>query len=172
MKKNQEKKRQGRNPGKVFEADFQESIGEKYFFQRIKDDTLKFRGVQNLCDYIVFDHEGGRLFLFELKSFRGKSCPFTNIKQYQIEKLNESQQKWGSDGISVGVIAGFILDFRDLSETYFIPAEKTFIYWKVSERRSFPISWVRENGWKINQEKKRVRYRYDVISFIEEFNFK
>jgi len=71
--------------GKVFEKEFLNSFPDNLFIQRVKDDTLKFKNVQNCCDFIAYNSP--YLFLFELKSTKQKSLPFSNISKYQVDTL-------------------------------------------------------------------------------------
>lgn len=61
-----------------------------------------------------------------------------------------------------GMWAGFIVNFRDLNETYRVPASVILGFMESGERVSFPISWFREVGILIKQTLKKIHYRYDL----------
>lgn len=143
--------------GKKFEADFKKSIPEDVFFQRIKDDTMGFKGVVNICDYIMYTMPN--MFLFELKSTKLASMPFTNLKKAQVEGLSEASVK---DGIR----AGFIFNFRTHGKTYFLDAECVASYLNLSSRKSFPLEMVEKRGIEVAGTLKRTRTTYDVAGLL------
>lgn len=155
------------NPGKLFEQDFIDSFSFDIFTFRLRDSTsawgegaskLRFTS-NNPCDFLVFSHYNNTLLMLELKSFKGKSIPFTNIKSHQIQALTEKSKLEGVRGL-------FILNFRDLNETYAIDAEyidKLYIEGK----KSVPLAYVREHGELIEQKLKKVRYTYNIDKLIK-----
>jgi recombination protein U len=123
----------------------------------LKDDSLGFANVKNPCDFILYKIPN--IYLLELKSHKGKSIPFGAIQPYQIESLHRYSQM-------DGVVAGFVFNFRDVSETYFVDAESIYYFYKAEERKSFALGWIRENGIHIPQGLKRIRYKYDLSSLL------
>lgn len=128
----------------------------------------KYFSVKNLCDYLMYKHP--ILYLLELKSSLGQSIPFSNIAEHQLEGLTQANQL-------KGIEAGFIVNMRDLEETYFFRAEvvnnyilvQTKLYEKTKGkegRKSIPIDWMRKNGVLIPQEIKITRYTYDITPLI------
>ena len=85
------------NYGKRFEEDFLKSTPAGVFKLRIKDDTLRFKNVNNPADVILFFR--GKMFLLELKSTKEKSLPYGNIQDNQLNGLYESSR-------IEGIIAG------------------------------------------------------------------
>lgn len=154
------------NAGKKFEQDFKASMPDDVLFIRLKDaggwgreETKRFT-IKNECDAIVFKMP--KLFMLELKSYKGKSISFdTCIRQYQLDSLCKALPK-------KYVFAGYIFNFRDVEETYFVYADKVKEYVENADRKSFPIQWVRENGTIIEQTLKKTRYRYNIQKFIED----
>lgn len=144
--------------GKLFEEDFKKSIPSDVFYQRLKDDTSGFKGVNNICDYIIYRHPS--LFLFELKSHKGKSIPFDALRVNQIEGLYKASY-------IRGVKAGFIFNFRDSEETYFVPAKEVYDFICSGCRKSFPISWCKDNGISLGSIKKRTRFTYRVDELLD-----
>ncbi|WP_185903463.1 Holliday junction resolvase RecU [Lysinibacillus sphaericus] len=143
------------NPGKQFEKDFYASVSEKgyLFVYRLKDDNLGFANVKNPCDFILYKKPN--IYLLELKSHKGKSIPFGAIQSYQIESLYRFSN---IDGVK----AGFVFNFRDMNETYFVEAVSVYHFYHERKRKSFSLNWVKENGNAISQELKRTRFKYDL----------
>jgi len=155
-----------KNAGKIFEDDFANSFNNNVFIYRLRDTSSSWQGtgegqsksrftVKNVCDFIAYSFITNKLLLLELKSFKGKSCPFSNLKAHQIKGLFEYGKK-------DGVYSYFILNFRDLNETYALKIDLIYNYWIESKTKSFPISWCRENGILIPQKLKKVHYKFDV----------
>ncbi len=168
-----------KNPGKAFEEDFKKSIPDRCDVTRLYDaggwsggkpgenpeDASKIRFTpKNPCDLIVFSQQVGMrygtLYKLELKSLKGKSLPLGNIKSSDerrlkfVGKLATSEVK--------GVWAGFVVNFRDTNETFFVLASKVAAFIEAADRASIPIAWFRENGRLIEQTLKRIRWKYDL----------
>lgn len=157
------------NRGKSFEKDFVSSFSKEIFIYRLKDSSsswgndksnIKSRFTsKNICDFIVYSSNQGKLFLLELKSVQGKSCPFENLKLHQINSLYIESKK-------LGIEAYFIFNFRSYNnQTFAVTADKIYDFYNNSNRKSFSLEWCEENGIFISCKLKRVRYSYD-ISFI------
>jgi penicillin-binding protein-related factor A (putative recombinase) len=145
--------------GKILEKEFLNSFPDNLFVQRVKDDTLRFKNVQNFCDFIFYSIP--HLFLFELKSTKQKSLPFSNISKKQIDTLFQYSNQ-------PGIIAGFVINFRSHKyQTFFINAEKVHYYYYHAKRKSFPIEWVQHNGINLPATLIRTRYRFDLSPFLE-----
>lgn len=150
------------NPGKAFEQDFIKSVPEDWFKYRLNDSGGSWQGgdkarftPSNICDFIVYN---GKLWLLELKSHKGKSIPISCIRTKQVEGLLEAYKK--------GTMAGYIFNFRDVNETYFLSANSLNAFLKTETRKSIPISNLRQYGTLIPQVKKRTRYGY-ILEFME-----
>ena len=146
------------NDGKKFEEDFIKSIPENWFKYRLRDSGGSWQGGEkarftptNICDFIVYNN---KLWLLELKSHKGKSIPLSCIRENQIKGLEAASK--------LGVDAGYIFNFRDVEETYFIDAAKINKFIELSTRKSIPLDFLKEHGMLIPQHKKKVRYRYDL----------
>lgn len=148
-----------KNEGKAFEGDIFKSIPEGLFKRRIKDDMGGFKGVCNDCDIEIFRKP--MLVLMECKSHKGKSIPFTDIRDNQLDGLLKVS------GVE-GVRTGFIFNFRDYEESYWIKAVDVAKYIMEGSRKSFPIDWCREVGLKVDAVKKRTRYRYNIEKLLDE----
>jgi len=150
------------NEGKAFESDFIKCVPDTWFKYRLNDSASSWQGgtaarftPSNVCDFIVYN---GNLWLLELKSHKGKSIPLSCIRPKQLEGLVKATTK--------SVKAGFIFNFRDIEETYFVYADNLDYFVKMETRKSIPLSWVKEYGIRIPQLKKRIRFNY-ILEFME-----
>lgn len=151
--------------GKKFEEDFKNSFPKDMFIYKLKDaggwgrsEETRFT-ISNMCDYIAFDGES--LLLLELKSTKGKSLPFTRIRDNQYDLLyRESNKK--------NVYPGVIINFRELEETYLLSIESLMEYKANSGRKSYPVDWIKKEGIRIEQQKKITRYRYDIKKLMKD----
>ncbi len=149
------------NAGKSFEADFKKSVPESIYFLRLKDaagwssaENTRFTP-SNEADCVLYD--GSNMFLLELKSHAGKSLPLSCIREKQIDSLIKAKEK--------GVVAGLIVNMRDCEETYFMDIEDFKNFVETSERKSIPISEMRDRGQPIQAVKIKVHYRYGIDDF-------
>lgn len=155
-----------KNNGKRFEENWKNSISEEIFYYRLRDssntwsngDKTRFTP-SNICDCIIFD--GEILFTLELKSTKGKSLPFNNIKEHQIKDL-----LWCSE--FANIVSGFVIEYSDFDECYFIEISIFKKFFDKKERKSLPIDFCRKNGIKIGVEKLKINRRFNVNKFIEE----
>ena len=146
--------------GKIFEEEIKQSFPKDFYIERYKDDTAGFYGVSNPADYRLYKYP--LLFLLELKTHKGKSLPLEKIRDNQIKGLQRAVQH-------KGVYGGFIINFRDLEETYYIDVWEMAEFIKYTERKSIPVEWCRMNGVRIYQHKKRVRYSYDLGAWLQRY---
>lgn len=155
------------NPGKQFEKDFQSSAVE-IEIERLKDsggwgdsENKRF-SPSNIADFVLYDGESEKkeLFYVELKSFKGKSIPFTNFNIEHLKKLIKKTNKQGVRSI-------IVLNPRDIEEAYFVDCEKAMEY-MINEktsggRKSFSIDWITQQH-QIPGIKKQVHFKYDLKS--------
>lgn len=167
--------------GKRFEEDIANSCkNQSIWFFNIKDTymPLKYRNVirvpKNEYDCLIY--YDGYLFPMELKSTQGKSISFSEsiIKQHQIENLLKANEY-------EGVIAGFLMNFRNANNrTFWIPIDEFVAYKHVAEngienhtyksrvnKSSIPIGICEEIGIELKNELKRVRYNYLVKDLLK-----
>lgn len=151
------------NYGKMFETDFKKSLGNIYGL-RLKDGTASWNDSNttrfqhyNPCDFII--HHKGFLFLTELKTHKGKSIPFKCFREKQLIELDKIRSR--QDEIALA-----IFNFRDFDLTYicFMADVIDFIdeCKKNDKRRSFPIEWVQEVGFRVSETKKKIHFNYAV----------
>lgn len=156
--------------GKIFETEIKACIPPEFYVERYKDDTSGFYGVSNPADFRIYKYP--LTFLWELKSHKGKSIPLAKIRSSQLRGMEKAN-------VHKGIYCGFILNYRDLAETYYITfSELVSEYYikiggeyepKEDARKSIPVEWCREYGTKITQRKKRVRYSYDLAGWLRRY---
>lgn len=162
------------NPGKKFEINFSKSIPSDIYYLRIKDSATSFSPnsksrftSNNPYDFLLFFK--GFLFPMELKSTnkksfsiqRSKDEPVKEIKYHQIFSLTEANN-------FLGVISGFVLDFRE-NDTYWLSIDSFNLFLIENDKKSINIEDVKKyNGIKIEKQKIRVNYKYDVLKIIND----
>jgi recombination protein U len=148
--------------GKRFEEDFRKSTPPEVFVHRVKDAGSAGQhlfGVRNICDFIYYRQPW--LYLLEMKSHKGKSIPFGKLTPDQIQGMGEHADR-------PGVRAGFVMNFRELGETFFVDVGDVIEFVCEGKRQSFPIDWCRQVGQRVEQTLVRTRYRYNVDKLLEE----
>lgn len=159
------------NEGKKFEQDFKSSVPDDVWYYRFRDGTATFYGgiennngtrfqQSNICDCQLYYYG---LFLLELKSHKGKSLShgqFMTTKG-EIKHLHELVLAQ-----AFGINAGVIINMRDVEETYYLHADVVLDHILNSGRKSIPLDFMRENGYRLIAEKKITRYRYDIKDLI------
>lgn len=146
--------------GKVFEQEVKASFPPDFYIERYKDDTAGFYGVSNPADFRIYKYP--YTFLLELKTHKGKSIPLSKIRLNQLEGMNTATDY-------KGIYAGFLLNFRDLEETYYISVADIMDFIHSAERKSIPVEWCREYGVRIEQKLKRTRYIYDLDNWLDRY---
>lgn len=150
--------------GKRLENNFKLSVPSDIFFYRFKDGTSSWGGnemtrfqAKNISDCLMFD--GSRLFLVELKSTKGKSLPFSNIRTSQIEDLSKANK-------FKNIVAGFFIEFNEIDRAFFIKIEDFISFQKTSSRKSIPIEELEKSGTEVETTKLRVNNRFNVKKMI------
>ena len=149
-----------KGPGKQFEKDFIGSVPKRCDITRLKDgagwsdaSNVRFTS-NNPCDFIVWSAKTKRMYKFELKSIQGKSLPFANIKQHQLDSLCDSRNK--------GVWSLFVVNYRAVEETYLVKPETIEACMENGVRKSLSLAEARESGIKVKQTLKRIHWGYDL----------
>jgi penicillin-binding protein-related factor A (putative recombinase) len=147
------------SPGKQFEKDFENSVPESCFAQRLNDSPTGSKNEKNPCDYLVYD--GNWMYGIECKSYDANTIPIheNHIKDYQINGLCEMMNKRNCSG-------WFLLNFRKKGSTYFVPA--TYIRYLRDKKKLKSINVARaiKGGVEITASYKNGKTRYD-LSFLE-----
>ena len=154
------------NTGKKVEEDIKNSIDSTAFLYRLRDSGGSWQGgnksrftPSNICDFILF--KSPRMYLLELKSHKGKSIPYTAIKQ--LDKLLEVSNRKLEN-----LQCYLLLNFADLEETYLIEVESVASIKESKSRKSLSIEDVREYGYRIKQEKKVKRFKYYIEEVLKD----
>jgi recombination protein U len=152
------------NEGKKFEENFKKSVPQDTYYQRLPDSSIGF-DIENSSQrfalkspYDCFLFRGGKMCALELKSVKDGSISYTGsnpkIKKHQIENLIETAR--------YGIISGFVCNFRNTENTYFLPIVQ-FNYFRLeSFKKSFNERDIKDLSIKIPHRKLKVNYRYDL----------
>lgn len=169
------------NIGKKFEQQFYLSVPKYCFIYRLKDSSQSFIretnskfSWDNPCDYFLFDTKNRIMYCLELKTTGGKSISFENINS--TEKENKMIHKHQIKSLLKfsdynNVVAGFIFNFRnekDNTQRTYFQAVKNFEEMCINiKKKSFnEIDLLMHSAIKINGEKKRVNYHWDIDNFL------
>lgn len=152
------------NEGKKFERDFRASVPKDVYYLRIRDsasfvdwgnEDMRF---SSRSPYDVVLCRRGQMYALELKSHMGKSMSFgteeTVIKQHQVDSLMDAR--------SGGAVAGLVLNYREVQETYFVPVYDFWMFTQTSGKKSINVKDAAEIGRRMLSKKLRTTYRYDV----------
>ena len=157
------------NEGKKFEEQFKASlIKDNFLVIRLPDPPQSFNmgdtklrfANKNPYDLVVYKNPN--LFCLELKSNKSKSISIQfnkrekgkDIKLHQIEGLTKASQ-------NKGVRSGFILNYRNTNNTYFLDINDFNEFLATSNKKSINENDVSKKGVLIPQELVRVKYYYD-----------
>lgn len=104
------------------------------------------------------------LFLIECKSTKGTSIPLTMIRDNQIEGLREASKH--------NLVAGLLVNFRnEKNDTFFILIDEYIDMMDTLSKKSFNVKDLDEIGaTRIECEKKRTRYKYNINKMIKELH--
>jgi penicillin-binding protein-related factor A (putative recombinase) len=169
-----------KNPGKLFEADFESSVPDYAYVYRLKDcpgwisachcpGGASPRFVPNNgFDYLLY--WSGKLWTLELKSTKGVSVRHDVLRPNQKEGLKLANR-------THGVHAGLLLNFRkenisdgNQGETWYVGISDWLVHERRSGKKSINVKEVRELGVQLHGHKKVTRWSWDVASFIREFD--
>ena len=168
-----------KNSGKVFEQEFKDSLkayiaDRKYYYYRFNDGTASFGGTSenvrfqqsNICDCEVFNTESRTLYFLELKTHKGASIPFSAILGLKKETGLKKVRKMADANTYNGIVAGYLINFREHEKTYFVNAEEVEMFILADERKSIPLDWCKQYGQDVPMRKKIKNYRLDVEELI------
>ena len=161
-------------PGKSFENDFFKSAQKSMFIYRLPDPSSSFNNAcrgcdkqmtrfspRNVCDFLASTPKA--TYLFELKSHKGKSIPFSAIvtkpTDKRLEKMVEIDKKYP------WVKSYIVFNWRDYeNKTLAIRASDVLHYIKTVDRKSIPYDFM-ARGIRIPDRLIRVHYAYDMSGF-------
>lgn len=159
------------NAGKLFENDFKQSVPDTCWIYRLRDNASSFANGDNtrftstnICDYIMYDDITRTLFLVECKSTQGTSIPLSMVRDNQIKGLKEASEH--------DLVAGFLINFRNKNnDTFFVLINKFLDMIDSLNKKSFSIKDLENIGaLKIESNKKRTRYTYNIKKMINELH--
>ena len=170
------------NSGKQFENNFKKSVPDYCYCHRLKDSSQSFVDSelsdfswQNPCDFYLYDTKNRIFYASELKSSKQKYITFENIyEKTPKQKMIRKHQILSLLDISKynNTIAGFFFNFRDeehdMERTYFQSIDMLMKLYRNIGMWSFnEIDLILNGGVKINGEKLRVNYRWNLDEFLE-----
>jgi penicillin-binding protein-related factor A (putative recombinase) len=168
-----------KNSGKLFEEEVQTSCSEQgIWFFRVRDVNLppdlrtRVRIPENPYDALIY--KDGYLLPSEMKSTKGKSLPFKNIKEHQIDSLVSSNT------YDPKIIPGFLINFSDEGRSFFLHIDSFMNYfhfaksgvkkvegYKVNES-SISLEYCEGFATEITGHKKVKKYRWYINKMIDE----
>lgn len=112
----------------------------------------------------MFDDKTRTLFLIECKSTQGTSIPLTMVRDNQIKGLKEASEH--------DLVAGFLINFRNKeNDTFFVLINEFLDMIDSLNKKSFNIKDLKNIGaLKIESNKKRTRYTYNIQKMINELH--
>ena len=169
------------NVGKRFEEDFAKSIPQYCFVHRLRDSAQSYNNSKttsfswnNECDFFIFDSNTHIFIAAELKTTKYKSISVEldendksskMIKYHQIKSLTEMSE---FDGMMPGLFLNFRDEKNEDERTYFMHiSDFNNMMKKINKSSCNEIDIILNNGVKISGQKKRVRYRWDIDSFLK-----
>ena len=103
----------------------------------------------------------GKYIDFEAKETKLDYFPLANIHAHQIEHLKKIMEHGG--------IGFLIVRFSKKDEIFYLDGTKFFEFLETSSRKSIPIEYFYENGYKI---KVKFNPRIDYLKIVDEIYFK
>lgn len=153
------------NKGYVLQDNIKKSCEKQdILFYRFKDSPFSFANsdktkftTNNICDCMMF--LANKLLFVELKSTKGKSFSFTEHSLRQLNDINKIiHNKQGLRRF--GVYGCFIIEFRELEETYFIQVQDILKYLNENNTKTINIQKYIKNNKFIKVEQKLLRKNY------------
>ena len=156
------------NTGKRFEEDFKKSIPIDTYYLRLHDSSVGFdveNSTQRFALKSPFDcilYHDSRMYCLELKSVQNGAISHAGsspkIKEHQIKELIKASQ--------FGCYAGFILNFRNTENTYYLPIAQFEFLRMESTKKSFNENDIKGLAILLPSRKLKVNYRYDLSSLL------
>lgn len=169
--------------GKQFELAIKQSIPDHILLIRLNDSPQAFKKSnltkftpKNPFDYICFDTQTRTLFCLELKSTANKYMSFEDVHSNEEQSgMIHKHQTLGLLKCAAypNVVAGFLLNFRlpENELTYFIEVNQFQKMCESINKKSFNImDLVLHGAKKIQGNKKRTRWYWDLDEFFESYN--
>lgn len=162
------------NEGKKFEEDIRESFEKQHlYFQRLKDSSSSYSNTTtsrftstNPSDFISYNVFNHKILYLECKSIKDTRCDFWRIKEHQLKDMYYLYSNFEH------IDCFLIINFRKTEETFGLHIKRAYdFYYSLNNeneenRKSFSYDYVKKNGIKIQGNKKRVRFNYDLYQFM------
>ena len=165
--------------GYIFQDEIQTSANEQnVWFFRVKDVNIpnelrkRIRVSENPYDALTFKR--GYLFPLELKSSKGATLPFKNIKDHQTESLIKSNTYEDE------IIPGFLINFSEHNRSFFLHIEEFQEYVTAAEsgvkihkdrkvnKSSLSMDYCEGFAVELKGVKKVKRYRWFIADLLDE----
>lgn len=163
------------NSGKHFEAQVRTSILkiENIYYLRLSDPPQAFSqssltkfSNNNPFDFIMYKYP--LLYAIENKTTIGTSFSFSLDKNDKNTLIHAHQIIGLWDAYQSGLFTGFLFNFRDKENTYFIHIYDFMQYVKFTTKKSINESdIIKYSGLLIPQQKKRTNYDYDINTLLK-----
>ena len=157
------------NEGKRFENNFKASVPSDVYYLRLHDSAIGFdieNSTQRFALKTPYDcilYSKPCMCCLELKSVKSGGISFDGtspmIREHQIKGLIL--------GAKHNCKAGFIFNFRNTSNTYFVPISAFQVFQLETTKKSINEKDTRGIGILIPCRKLKVNYRYDVNILFE-----
>lgn len=170
------------NSGKQFEKDFAASVPSYCYTHRLRDSAQSYNNSEstkfawdNECDFFIWDGNARLFYAIECKSTKYKSMSVQLDKKDKSSKMIKLHQVESLEKISKynGTVSGLMINFHDENNnnqrTYFIDVNNFSNMMKQINKKSFNEIDLLTIGKaiKINGEKLRVNYRWNLDEFLE-----
>ena len=165
-----------KNIGKIFEHDFSRCVPDYVAVLRVPDSAQSFNrtalrfSIKNPFDYLMWNSKTSTLYALELKTVRGKSISFERNKEDNGEIHLHQIQGLEKIGKYKGIVSGFIIEFREVELTIFLPINEFLKLQNEISKKSFNIKDLSDNQinyYVIPQTIIKTHYRYDVETFLK-----
>lgn len=169
-----------KNRGKQFEQLIKKAF-EKFSdvsIDRIPDQTMKYKGATNICDFIVYKYPYE--YYIECKSVQGNTLSIHSLPKADKKgnlygfygDIRDNQWNGLLEKSKVpGVIAGVIIWFIDKDITIFIPMQELAKHRELGNK-SVKYDYQSPNAIIISGTKKRTLFDYDMTSFFDSAQLK
>lgn len=166
------------NLGKDFENQVRESVLliPNVYYLRLNDPPQSFTqhsdtkfSKQNPYDCLIYQYP--ILIAIESKTTDKTSLSFTFSTDVKKTIIHAHQITGLWDAFTRGLSSGFLFNFREKEETYFLHIYDFMQFAKDTTKKSINYDDIKEyNGILIPQTKKRTKFTYDINTLIETQN--
>lgn len=165
-----------KNQGKVFEENFRKSIPKtpNVFYYRLRDTASSYYGgnknlrfsQSNIADAFLlhtnYEFNITHLLILELKRHKGKSLPFSAIRENQLKEMFEASSYRK-------ILSFLIVFFSDIEKCFALDIQKVVALKQGGERKSIPLEFFEKEGIEIEVTKLRTNYRYNIEKWLNEY---